>query len=115
MADSEEFVAVARVIERTMALNELKSRGLVRLLLKQAGLDARTVNARELAAVGRALLGESLRKNGVVDVDGVLAQWLDCCAAQNAATRSSERMRVTNTVEEVFARIVLDARGPSKA
>ena len=114
MADSEEFIAVARVIERTTALNELKSRGLVRLLLKQAGLDPKHVNAPQLAAVGRSLLGESLRKNGVADVDAVLTQWLECCATQGAATRSSERMRVSNTVEAVFARIGLDGRAPSK-
>jgi hypothetical protein len=107
MADSEDFMAVARVIEKTTPLNEMQSRGLVRRLLKQAGLDAQDVSPQQLAAVGRSLLREALQKNGVSDADAVIAQWLDCCAKQDERSRASERLRVTNTVEEVFARMGL--------
>lgn len=106
MADSEDFTAVARVIERATSLSELKSRGLVRLLLKQAGLNAQDVSAQQLAAVGRSLLLESLQKNGVADPHSVVTQWLDCCAKLELG-RTSERLRVSNTVEEVFARMGL--------
>lgn len=107
MADSEDFVLVSRVIERTTSLNELQSRGLVRRLLKQAGLSAEDATPDQLATVGRTLLEEALRKNGVSDVKPVLSQWQDACARQAELLRTSERVRVTNTVEAVFARMGL--------
>ena len=107
MADSEDFVVVARVIERSTSLNELQSRGLVRRLLKQAGLSAEDVTPEQLAAVGRTLLPEALAKNGVTDVSSVVSQWQEACARQAEGLRTSERLRVTNTVEVVFARMGL--------
>ncbi len=107
MADSEDFLAVARVIEKGTPLNEMQSRGLVRRLLKQAGLAAQDVSPQQLLVVGKTLLRQALQKNGVTDANAVIAQWLDCCARQEERTRASERMRVTNTVEEVFARMGL--------
>ena len=107
MVDSEDFVAVARVIEQTTSLNELQSRGLVRRLLKQAGLDARDVSAEQLTAVGRTLLAGALQKNGVTEPASVVAGWHECCLKRIEQFRTSERMRVTNTVEEVFARMGL--------
>lgn len=105
MADSDEFVLVARVIERATSLNEMQSRGLVRRLLKQAGLDAQDVTPQQLVAVGRTLLPEALQKNGVADPAPVIAAWFDCCAKLEERLRTSERLRVSNTVEEVFARM----------
>ena len=107
MADSEDFMAAALVIERATALNELQSRGLVRRLLKQAGLDAHDVSAQQLVVVGRTLLAEALQKNGVNDPNAVISQWQECCAKQTAMARPSEHTRVSNTVEEVFARMGL--------
>ena len=107
MTDSDDFVAVARVIERATQLNELQSRGLVRRLLKEAGLDSKEVTATQLVAVGKTLLREALAKNGVADPDAIMRQWHDCCLKQTEALRTSERMRVSNTVEEVFARMGL--------
>jgi hypothetical protein len=107
MADSDEFTAVVRVLERHGKLNELQARGLVRRLLNQAGLRSSDVTAHQLATVGRTLLAESLRKNGVADSGLVVTQWLDCCAKQSERAKTSERGRVTNTVEEVFSRMGL--------
>jgi hypothetical protein len=107
MADSEDFLAVARVIERATPLNEMQSRGLVRRLLKQSGLDVQDVTPQQLVAVGKTLLQEALQKNGVADVTPVMSQWIECCAKQDERARASERMRVSNTVEEVFARMGL--------
>jgi len=107
MADSDDFVVVARVIERGTSLNEMQSRGLVRRLLKEAGLSADDATPDQLAAVGRSLLGEALRKNGVTDVAAVVSQWLEVCARQAETLRTSGRLRVSNTVEEVFARMGL--------
>jgi hypothetical protein len=107
MADSDDFVALSRVVERSTSLNELQSRGLVRRLLKQVGLDAKDVSAQQLSVVGGALLRESLQKNGVADIEAVVTQWLAACTARVAGARTSGRMQVSNTVEEVFARMGL--------
>jgi hypothetical protein len=107
VADSDDFVVVARVIERTTPLNEMQSRGLVRRLLKEAGLSADDASPDQLAAVGRTLLADALKKNGVADAGPVVTQWLEVCARQAETLRTSGRLRVSNTVEEVFGRMGL--------
>lgn len=107
MADSDDFLAVTRVVERFTTLNEMQARGMVRRLLKQAGLDPREVTAQQLAAVGRSLLEQTLAKNGVQEPQQVAQQWLECCARQIETARASERLKLSNTVEEVFARMGL--------
>lgn len=107
MADSDDFVAISRVLERATTLNEMQTRGMVRRLLKEAGLDSKDVTAQQLAVVGKTLLHEALVKNGVADPPSVLRQWQEGCARQAEAVRTSERMKVSNTVEEVFARMGL--------
>lgn len=107
MADSEDFLLMARVIERSTSLSELQSRGLVRRLLKQAGLDAQDVSAQQLAAVGQTLLGAALQKNGVADSEPVVKLWLDSCTRQAERAKANPAGRVSNTVEEVFARMGL--------
>jgi hypothetical protein len=110
MADSDDFVALSRVIERSTSLNELQARGLVRLLLKQAGLNAKDVSAQQLSVVGSTLLHESLQRNGVADVQAVVSQWLEACTARVAGAQNTGLMHVSNTVEEVFARMGLRSK-----
>jgi len=100
MADNALFESVAQVIEQSTSLNALQSRGLVRRLLNQAGLNASDVTAAQLSVVGRKLLRDSLQRNGVTDIDSVVAEWLDACT-RPATTRPD----TSNTVEEVFSRI----------
>lgn len=107
MSDGAPFLAVARVIESATPLNELQSRGMVRLLLKQAGLKAEDVTHAQLIVVGRTLLADALKRNGVDIVQPVLAQWREACAGPNESSRSHDRLAVTNTVEAVFARMGL--------
>lgn len=107
MADSEDFAAVVRVIERTGSLNEMQSRGLVRRLLTQAGLGSRDVSAFQLAVVGRTLLRSALEKNGISDAAPVVAEWMECCAKQGERAKTADRGKVSNTVEAVFARMGL--------
>ena len=107
MADNEDFIAVALAIERGTSLNQLQSRGLVRRLLKQAGLDSQDVTPHQLIAVGKNLLTQALEKNGVADTASVLEQWMDYCTRQIELAKAGERGRVTNTVEEVFARMAI--------
>jgi hypothetical protein len=52
------------------------------------------------AAVARVLSAGALPAH-------VVEQWLECCAKQLEQLRTSERMKVSNTVEVVFARMGL--------
>lgn len=107
MADGEDFLLIARVIERTTSLNELQSRGMVRRLLKQAGLNATDVTAHQLAAVGKTLLASALERNGITENEPVIKLWLDACSRQLERAKTTDGGRVSNTVEEVFARMRL--------
>lgn len=107
MAESQVFNAAVRAIVESTSLSELQSRGLVRRLLKQAGLSAEDVTGPQLIVVGRKLLTEALRKNGVEDIQTTLARWSDACARDVDAARVTDRRGISNTVEEVFARIGL--------
>jgi len=67
MADSAAFEAACTCLEQSGALDRLAARGTVRLALKQAGLDAKTVSARELAVAVERLLPAELTSRGVGD------------------------------------------------
>lgn len=107
MADNALFNTAVRAIVDTTSLSELQSRGLVRRLLKQAGLSAEDVTGAQLIVVGRKLLTDALKKNGVEDVQPTLARWSDACGREVDAARANDRRGIANTVEEVFARIGL--------
>jgi hypothetical protein len=81
---------VARVIEETTPLNELQSRGLVPRLLKQTGLQAEDVAAQQLIVVGRKLLSEVLKKNGVDDTQPIVARWIDVCGREADTARVND-------------------------
>jgi hypothetical protein len=105
MADNEQFEEIAQVIERTTSLDPTQSRGLVRRLLKEAGLNSQDVTPYQLTALGKTLLNGALVENGIADPDNVVYQWLAHCERQIERVKAGERVIVSNTVEEVFARM----------
>jgi hypothetical protein len=92
-------------LTRHTALNALQARGLVRRLLKDAGLSTDAVTPQQLAIVGRELLGQALIKQGVDDVEGVQQRWLGTCTKLEERARSGQRTSIEDTVEEVLARM----------
>lgn len=116
MTDRPIFIALAEVIARATSQSEMQSRGFVRRLLKQAGLNAEDVTAAQLEVVGRKLLADALKRNGVIDSEPVIKQWNEACSHQGSSARTGDRIGVSNTVEAVFSRIGLggrSTRGPS--
>lgn len=67
MADSELFEQVCGQLERTTTLSRLEVRGTVRLALREAGFDTRSVLADQMAVVLRRLLPGELQKRGIAD------------------------------------------------
>jgi hypothetical protein len=67
MADAEAFDFVCNQIEARTALDRLAARGTVRIALKQAGLDSRSVTPGQMAVVAEKLLVAELASRGIAD------------------------------------------------
>jgi hypothetical protein len=65
LADSAAFEWVCKELEQSTSLDRLEARGTVRLTLKQAGLETRTVTPEQLAVAVRKLLPAELRARGI--------------------------------------------------
>jgi hypothetical protein len=68
------FNHVCDALEAATGLSRLESRGTVRLSLKKAGLDARSVSADEMSVVLDKLMAEELTSRGVPEADEVCVQ-----------------------------------------
>lgn len=71
MADSPVFEWVSAELAAATSLTELEARGTVRLALKGAGLEARGVDAAQMAVVLRQVLPRELAHRGVDDAEAV--------------------------------------------
>jgi len=65
MSAASAFDHVCEGLERGTSLDRLQCRGTVRLVLKEAGLEAARVQPNEMAVVLRRLLPGALRSRGV--------------------------------------------------
>jgi hypothetical protein len=71
MADSTVFDFVCDKIEQATQMDRLAVRGTVRIALKQAGLEARTVTGQQMAVVLERVLPAELATRGVDGGDGL--------------------------------------------
>jgi len=97
MADSAAFDFVCRELEDRSSLDRLEARGTVRLALKQAGLDARTVTPEQIAVVVDRVLPGELASRGIESPD-VLCQRISSGVARVSGDASVE------TPDAVFER-----------
>lgn len=74
MADSAAFDFVCEQLEQRTSLDRLEARGTVRISLKEAGLEARSVTPEQMKVVVDKVLPGELATRGIDDVDGVLSQ-----------------------------------------
>ncbi len=65
------FDFVSDELERRTSLEKLEARGTVRLALKAAGLDARTVTTSQMVATLEKVMPNEMRARGVQDADQV--------------------------------------------
>jgi hypothetical protein len=99
MAESLFEFVCARLQERT-ELDKLEARGTVRIALKDAGLDPRTVNAEQMSVMLLKAMPKELTARGVEGADEIcrgLAAGLK--SFQGAAAAGSE------SPEDVFRRL----------
>ena len=98
MADSEVFDFVCDALEKRTSLDRLEARGTVRIMLKQAGLDARSVDVEQMCVVVDRLLPRELESRGVEDS----AQHCSAIGSQLGTLEVSSR---SETPEAVFERL----------
>ncbi len=75
MSESEAFATICALVEDETDLDRLEARGTVRLALKDAGLDVRTVTRVQMAVVLERVLPRALTSRGVEDSDGLCKRW----------------------------------------
>jgi hypothetical protein len=100
MADSSAFEAACACLEQSSSLDRLAARGTIRLALKEAGLEAKTVTARQLEVVVNKVLPAELAARDVATPDAV-------CARIATALRGLDGAGAVgaDTPEAVFARL----------
>jgi hypothetical protein len=99
LADATPFDWICAELERLTALDTLEARGTVRLALKKAGLEARSVSPQQLAVVAGRVLGGELRTRGIENADQVCEQLVTALKSQVPASSAGE------SPEEVFKRL----------
>jgi hypothetical protein len=98
MPDSTVFEKVCDELERATSLGRLEVRGTVRLALKNAGLDARTVRGEEMAVVLKKLMPAELQSRGIADGERTCEGIVRSLAG--VAPRTAEE-----SPEEIFRRL----------
>jgi len=84
---SDVFEKTGEFLERHSGFNKIQSRGTIRLLLKDAGLNPRTIEKDDMMGVLETKLGEELEKRGVADFGDIVQRVAD--DVQNAAFAES--------------------------
>jgi hypothetical protein len=98
MADAESFDFACSQLEARTSLERLAARGTVRIALKQAGLDSRSVTPEQMAVVLEKILPNELAGR---DVQGGAA----ICSDIAAKTRRLSGGASSDTPDAVFRRL----------
>ncbi len=98
MADSAAFDFACAELQRSTTLDRLEARGTVRIALKQAGLEARSVLPDQMKVVVEKVLPGELMTRGVENPEAV-------CSALAEGLAGVDGGRAGDTPDEVFARL----------
>ena len=98
MADTRAFDLVCEQLEAGTPLDRLEARGTVRLALKKAGLEARSITPEQMVVVVSRILPEELSNRGVEGASNL-------CASISADLQSSEAGDLSETPDAVFRRL----------
>jgi hypothetical protein len=98
MADAEAFDFACSQLESRTSLDRLAARGTVRIALKQAGLDSRSVTPEQMGVVVEKVLPGELTSRGV---QGAAAICSDIAAKVRRLVASAS----SDTPDAVFRRL----------
>jgi hypothetical protein len=99
MADAPAFDWVCSELERRTSLDRLEARGTVRLALKQAGLDSRSLSPDQMRVVLEKVMPKELASRGVQDAEGV------CRALASGVSGVASAAGGAESPEDVFRRL----------
>jgi hypothetical protein len=98
VADSSAFEAACACLEQSSSLDRLAARGTIRIALKQAGLEPKTVTARELEVVVTKVLPAELTARAIASPDALCAKIAAALQRLGGAARAE-------TPDAIFARL----------
>jgi hypothetical protein len=101
MADSAAFGWICDELERSTSLDRLEARGTMRLALKQAGLEARSVSGEPIAVVVEQLLADELRCRAVEEPEATCSALVSRLREQGPASDED----AAEAPEDVFRRL----------
>ena len=95
------FELAAEELERRTDLAKLEARGTVRLSLKQAGLDVRTVTAEQMIVMLQKVMPEEMRSRGVEQPEQICEAMITALKSSRAASSGPE----AESPEAIFLRL----------
>ncbi len=95
------FELVAEELERRTDLAKLEARGTVRLALKQAGLDARTVTSEQMTVMLQKVMPGEMRSRGVEQPEEICEAIVTALKSNDAGTSGPE----AESPEAIFRRL----------
>lgn len=101
MADAPVFDWVCSELEQRTCLDRLETRGTVRLALKEAGLDPRSLTAAQMKVVMEKVMPGELQSRGVENAESVCRELVP--GLDQLASESDDAAR--ETPEAVFRRL----------
>jgi hypothetical protein len=101
MVESPVFEWACTLVERTLGWSRLQARGTVRLVVRDAGLDPRTLRGYQLRVLATRVLPKELKARGADRVDSLCVALGHCPPEVEADARASAPV----DPEEVFKRL----------
>lgn len=101
MAGSPAFERTCAEIEASTSLDRLEARGTVRIALRGAGLDAASVEPREMQVVVRRVLPQELVKRGVPDAPALCERIAAAIADAGAAAVPDRLAAAARTMDRL--------------
>ena len=98
MKDASEFDLIAEKLEELTSFNRLEARGTVRIALKEAGLEVKSLRADQMKVVIERVLPRHLVDRGIENSEGV------CRLLISAIPRGSKPSEA-DSPEAVFERL----------
>ena len=102
MASVNAFEWLCACLESVTDLDRLEARGTVRIALKRAGLDVKTLSAEQVKVVLEKLMPEELETRGVADATSICARLV----GRRNEIPALDGVTAESTPEAVFARLV---------
>lgn len=95
------FELVAEELERRTDLAKLEARGTVRLALKEAGLDARTVTAEQMSVMLEKVMPDEMRSRGVEQPESICQAIITALKSNHTAPSPPQ----SESPEAIFRRL----------